>query len=85
MISADAGRMMSTGARQRQLPARPEAPQAAPDAAAAQAPRGALCARGRLARHQERVRLGREAHVQGLTLVHFSAQRQRLLWDWGCV
>jgi len=22
---------------------------------------------------------------QGLTLVHFLAQRKRFLWDWGCV
>ena len=25
------------------------------------------------------------AHHQGLTLVHFSAQRKRFLWDRGCI
>ena len=25
------------------------------------------------------------ASVQGLTLLHFSAQGKRFVWDWGCI
>jgi len=30
-------------------------------------------------------RAGDAGHGQGLTLVHFSAQRKRFLWDRGCM